>query len=115
MQDLKKKTFKDDTGHVLNLSGGGRDRLTDKTIDMLQLFYGGAIRNNSHNVDGMYKAIWAVFFHNSATEEIHDHSYCPTGENSWCKYSWAVAKNRPPPTHKPPRIPIDLAPYVWRA
>ena len=84
----------------------------DKTIDMLQIFYGGAIRNKTHNVDAMYKAIWAVFFHNSATDEIHDHSYCPSGEESWCKYSRAVAKNLPPPTHKPLRIPVDLAPYV---
>ena len=84
----------------------------DKTIDMIQLFYGGAICNNSHNVDGMYKAILAIFFHNSATEEIHDHSYCPTGEDSWCKCSKVVAKNQPPPIHKPPCIPVDLAPHV---
>ena len=112
MRDLKKKTFKDDTGRVLYLRWGGRNRFTGKTIDMLQIFYGGAIRNSTHNVDAMYKAIWAVFFHDSATDEIHDHSYCPTGEDSWCKYSRAVAKNLPPPTHKPQRIPVDLAPYV---
>ena len=34
------------------------------------------------------------------------------GKTLWCKYSRAVAKNLPPPTHKPPRIPVDLAPYV---
>ena len=59
------ETIKDDTGHVLNLRWGGRDRLTDKTIDMPQLFYGRAVCSNSHNVDCMYNAIWAVFFHNS--------------------------------------------------
>ena len=112
LRDLKKKTFKDYTGRVLNLRWGGRNRFTDKTIDMLQIFYGGAIRNNTHNVDAMYKAIWAVFFQDSTTDEIHDHSYCPTGEDSWYKYSRAVAKNLPPPTHKPPRIPVDLSPYV---
>ena len=82
LRDLKKKTFKDDTGRVLNLKWGGKNRFTDKTIDMLKIFYGGAIRNNTQNVDAMYKAIWAVFFYDSATDEIHDHSYCPTGEDS---------------------------------
>ena len=84
----------------------------DKTIDMLQLFYGGVNCNNSHNVDGIYKATWAIFLHISATEEIHDHSYCPTGKDSWCKYSRGIVKNQLPPTHKLLRIPIDLAPYV---
>ena len=74
---------------------------------MLQIFYGGAIRNNTQNVAGMHKAIWAVFFHNSATDEVHDHSYCPSGKDSWCKYSSASAKNLPPP-----RIPVDLAPFL---
>ena len=112
MRDLKKKTFKDDTGRVLNLKWGGENRFTDKTIDMHPIFYGGAIRNNTQNVAGMHKAIWAVFFHNSATDEVHDHSYCPSGEDSWCKYSSASSKNLPPPAHKPPRIPVDLAPFV---
>ena len=58
-------TIYDDTGHVLNLRWGGRDWLTDKTIDMPQLFYGWALCSYSHNVDCMYNAIWAVFFHNS--------------------------------------------------
>ena len=50
------ETIKDDTGHVLNLRWGGRDRLTDKTIDMPQMFYGWALCSYSHNVDCMYNA-----------------------------------------------------------
>ena len=46
-------------------------------------------------------------FTTGATDEVHDHSYCPSGEDSWCKYSSASAKNLPPP-----RIPVDLAPFV---
>ena len=61
LRDLKKKTFVDDNGHVLNLRWGGKGRLTNTVIDSLTVFYGEAIRNFPGDVDGMYRAIWAVF------------------------------------------------------
>lgn len=55
-------------GTVVKLKWSGKGRLTDGNIDKLQVFYGGAIRNNPGNVDAMYRAVWAVFYHCSSTD-----------------------------------------------
>ncbi|GFX29041.1 uncharacterized protein TNCV_3030831 [Trichonephila clavipes] len=39
---------------------GGKGRLTDAIISKLTTFYGNAIRANSHNVNEMRQAVWAV-------------------------------------------------------
>jgi hypothetical protein len=41
----------------------GRGRLTDNVIDSIQLYYGKAIRNNTHSVKAMQDAIWAIWYH----------------------------------------------------
>ena len=40
---------------------GGKGRLTDKVIDKLQVYYGKAIRQNTHSVDAMQNAIMAIW------------------------------------------------------
>ena len=80
LRDLKKKTFVGDNGQVLKLKWDGRGCFTDSVIDSLAVYYGGAIRNFPGNVEGMYRAIWAVFHHSLSSD-------CPTGPDSWCKYN----------------------------
>jgi RNase P subunit RPR2 len=71
-----------------NLPIGGRNRLTDATIDQLQTYYGMAIRNNVNSVDDMKKAIWAIYFHKLSTNDQPMHGLCPSDpDTSWCKYN----------------------------
>ncbi|GFW42800.1 uncharacterized protein TNCV_473901 [Trichonephila clavipes] len=72
---------------------GGKGRLTDAIISKLTTFYGNAIRANSHNVNEMRQAVWAVWAHTSSTDDEPKHWVCPTGKNSWCKYNVSVHNN----------------------
>lgn len=90
---------------------GGRGRLTDKVIDQLQVYYGGAIRGNQHDLDRMERSIWAIFYHSVSTNEHPQHQYCPEGKDSWCKYQQARAQSLTPPLHTP-KIPADLAEHI---
>ncbi|KAJ8877782.1 hypothetical protein PR048_022238 [Dryococelus australis] len=59
-----------------------RGRLTDKTISELQQYYGIAIRNNTHDLESMRKAICATYFHKLSNDEKPIHSLCPSGPNT---------------------------------
>ncbi|GFW62641.1 RNase H domain-containing protein [Trichonephila clavipes] len=72
---------------------GGKGRLTDAIISKLTTFYGNAIRANSHNVNEMRQAVWAVWAHTSSTDDEPKHWFCPKGKNSWCKYNVSVHNN----------------------
>ncbi|GFX93176.1 uncharacterized protein TNCV_4760551 [Trichonephila clavipes] len=72
---------------------GGKDRRTDAIISKLTTFYGNAIRANSHNVNEMRNAVWAVWAHTSSTDDEPKHWFCPKGKNSWCKYNVLVHNN----------------------
>ena len=61
LRDLKKKTFVDDSGQVRKIKGGGKGRLTESVINSLSVYFGGAICNFPGDVDGMFRAKWAVF------------------------------------------------------
>ena len=104
------KTFVDDNGQVLNLRWGGKGQLTNSVIDSLTEFYGRAIRNFPGNVGGMHRAIWAVFQHSLSNDEEHNHQFCPSGPDSWCKFNRALA-NEEPPKHTP-KLPMDLSPFI---
>ncbi|GFV47127.1 hypothetical protein TNCV_1630711 [Trichonephila clavipes] len=43
-------------------------------------FYGNAIRANSHNVNEMRQAVWAVWAHTSSTDDEPKHWFCPKGK-----------------------------------
>ncbi|KAL7291527.1 hypothetical protein TKK_0014783 [Trichogramma kaykai] len=94
LRDLKKKL----SGQVLSDKKpiGGQGRLTAQVIDQLTQYYGKAIRSNSTSASNMAKAIWAIFYHKSSTDKEHNHSFCPTGQDSWCEWQKAKATN----THK---------------
>ena len=57
-------------------------------------------------LSGLYSSTTAPLMRSTTTP------IAQLGKTLWCKYSRAVAKNLPPPTHKQTRIPVDLAPYV---
>ena len=109
--DLKKKTFVDDNGQVQRLKWEGKGRVTIFVIDSLTVFYGGAIRNFSGDLDGLYRAIWTVFHHSLSSDEKHDHQFCPSGSNSWCKFNRALGNNEEPPKHTP-KLPMFLSPFI---
>ncbi|GFX88629.1 uncharacterized protein TNCV_2660401 [Trichonephila clavipes] len=62
---------------------GVKGRLTDAIISKLTTFYGNAIRANSHNVNEMRQAVWAVWAHTSSTDDEPKHWFFPKGKNSW--------------------------------
>ena len=64
----------------------GKGRLTDGKIDVLQNYYGLAIRENLADVDKMAKAIEASLYHVASTNEKPQHDLCPDGDDSWCGY-----------------------------
>ena len=71
----------------------GKNRLTADLVNKLQNYYGIAIRSHIGDKPGMITAITAIFCHHA-----NDHSYCPPGESSWCKY------NRGDPSYAPKEI-----------
>ena len=62
----------------------GKSRLTMKTIDTLQNYYGLAIKENTHSLVDMVNAVLAAFYHVACTDEKPMHTLCPVGEDSWC-------------------------------
>lgn len=75
----------------------GKGRLTGDLINKLTSYYGWALKSHSGNVDEMHTAVWATYYHVTSTDEKPNHSFCPHGPYSWCKYNAAIAKNEPPP------------------
>lgn len=87
---------------------GGRGRLTDKTIDNLQVYYEKAIRENTHDVGAMQNAIMAIWHHTQATDDNPDHDLCPPGEHSWCGFQRDQAKGTTDYHHNHP-LPAAVA------
>ncbi|GFX24333.1 uncharacterized protein TNCV_421341 [Trichonephila clavipes] len=71
---------------------GGKERLTDRMIDLITTYYGNAIRQNKTCLSDMRKAVWAVYFHIRSSNEEPLHSFRPVGPNSWCKYQNQVVE-----------------------
>ena len=81
---------------------------SDKTIDLLQTYYGNAIRSHVGDLEGMKRACWAVFYHSISTDDNPQHHCCPEGANS---YQRAVALQQNVPPHSP-KIPADFEPFI---
>ena len=97
LRTLKKSGKRDSSGKAMKLEGRGC--LTDKVVDQLQVYYGGAIRGHPNDLAGMERAIWAVFFHSISTDAEPQHDYCPSGEGSWCKFQRAQAASQEVSSH----------------
>lgn len=110
LRSLKKRSGKThlDDGKPI----GGRGRLTDNVIDSMHVYYGKAIRNNTHSVKAMQDAIWAIWYHMQSTDENPDHSRCPVGEDSWCGFHRDVARKTSTYTTKNP-LPKAVATAIF--
>ena len=53
----------------ITLGGRGFGRLTETTMGKLEEFYYLAVRGNTCNLNKMYDAVWASFYHASSTDE----------------------------------------------
>ena len=69
---------------------GGSGSLTNTTIDNLQIYYGKAIRGNSHDLQAMKNVVMVIWHHSLLMRP--DHDLCPPGDDSWCGFQWDVAK-----------------------
>lgn len=68
----------------------GKGRLTGKAIQKIQIYYGLAIRKNTHSVEAMRRAVWALYCHVSSSNEHPLHILCPDTDDTWCKYNKAI-------------------------
>ena len=64
-----------------------KGKLTEKTINSMQNYFGRAIRENKNNLYAMKKATGALLWHctNFENSEYH-YRFCPVTKDSWCKY-----------------------------
>ena len=65
----------------------GRNKLTDKIINLMQNYYDIAIRRNKTNIYAMKKSIYAILFHFTIIlSQDERHQFCPRDSESWCRY-----------------------------
>jgi len=55
----------------------GIGRLTNNKIDQLQVYYGKAIQNNTHDIQSMENAVMATWHHTRSSDDHPDHDLCP--------------------------------------
>ena len=91
---------------------GGKGQLTDKRIDKLQVYYGKAIRQNTHDIECMQNAVMAIWHHSKSTDENPDHDLCPPGEQSLCGFQRDISKGTADYVHKSP-IPEAVADAIY--
>ena len=77
LRSLKKRLGKTPLQDGKSISGRGR--LTNSKIDKLQVYYEKAIRDNTHGIESMQKAVMAIWHHTKSTNENPDHDLCPPG------------------------------------
>lgn len=83
---------------------GGVGRLTNIQMDVIQGFYGSAIRRNLGDAKAMSKATMAILDRYSAATK---HEKCPTGGQTWC--SFQKDKFYKTSNHKPIKNPFTPA------
>ncbi|GFU84916.1 uncharacterized protein TNCV_3132521 [Trichonephila clavipes] len=70
----------------------GTWRLLEPTVylrdQIIQNYYGIAIRNNVGNLQKMMSSVIAAFFH-CVSGKTPLHGQCPEGSESWCRYQRA--------------------------
>lgn len=72
---------------------GGTNMLTEKVIEKLSSYYSKAIRDHTNGtITYMQHAIWASFYHLSATNQEPHHQFSLKGDNSWCFFNRASSK-----------------------
>ena len=87
LRDLKKRLGGQKLSDGKPISGIGR--LPDRMIDLLQTYFGMAVRSNTENLQNMTRATWAALMHKVQHEDpAKQHRFCPPGGDSWC--GWQV-------------------------
>ena len=76
-------------GETVVLSGRGG--LADSQIDMLQSYYGMAIRSHKGDLEVMQQSVKAIARHRASTDEKPMHELCPPGPDSWCGFQRDIA------------------------
>ncbi|MPC10112.1 hypothetical protein E2C01_002740 [Portunus trituberculatus] len=90
---------------------GGKNKLTDKTIDRLQHYFKQSIKRKVNTTEkAMRDEIMSSFYHHSSSDDKHNHELCPKGEDSWCFYQAALAKGEMPPSHSEINFLLSLPP-----
>ena len=60
--------------------------ITDNVINILQNYFGIALRSGAKTVAELKNKLLASFFHIASSEEFNYHAYCPATSDSWCQY-----------------------------
>lgn len=95
---------------------GGAGRLPNRTIDMLQTYFGMAIRANGGDLQAMAKACWAALLHKVALSPRQRHRFCPLGVESWC--GWQREKGGAKEVYTPkdslPEAIFEVIKPIWQ-
>jgi len=86
--------------------------LTNKIMQELSTYYELAIRRNPDSNKGMKRDIWATYYHKISTDDNPQHSHCPPGETSWCKYRAAEASGNLKNVKHSPAIEGKIQPLL---
>ena len=82
LDEMRDKWVPNDEGRIAN----SKCMTTESQITLCR-YYKGAILSNTNDVDGMINYIQAIFHHCSSTDQNLQHSFCPKGDYTWCKFN----------------------------
>ncbi|KAH7986869.1 hypothetical protein HPB49_026260 [Dermacentor silvarum] len=72
---------------------GGKGQLTADLITRLSSYYGWVLKTHKGDVDAMHKAVMATYHHITSNDSNSNHTFCPTGPNSWCRHNATEARD----------------------
>ena len=84
-QHVKGLGGKDKTTEIA-VTKKAKGKLTDASIDILQNYFGIALRSGAKSVRELKNALLASFVHVSSSEDCNFHTYCPAAKDTWCQY-----------------------------
>ncbi|KAK3915688.1 Serine/threonine-protein kinase-like protein CCR2 [Frankliniella fusca] len=97
-----------------SLGGRGKGTLTEVAIKKLQGYYQRALVSNIPDVTKMRRAILATIYHCASTDTKHNHTYCPTGKESYCFFNKRKAQRcKDKGSHD--KMPLQLNEKVFQA
>ncbi|XP_039304169.1 uncharacterized protein LOC120357546 [Solenopsis invicta] len=81
-------------------------------MEEMSVYYGLAIQRHADSIEDMRKAVWATFYHMTSTDENPQHSYCPKGPKSWCKWQQLKTVNQEASYKHPPAFDDKVAALI---
>ena len=73
-------------GKITKQTIKGKGKLTDHAINMLQNYFGIALRSGATSVSELRNKLLASFFHLASSADSEYHTYCPATKDSWCLF-----------------------------